>query len=73
MTRRNAFDRKNPPPMTDRTFIMILLVVLLLYGMLGSFDYEDDRAEDCAAQGLYYDPEIDQCYFNKDTHHAPTT
>ena len=39
----------------------ILLLLLLLYGIVGTMDYHDERMMECAQKNLDYDSDKDVC------------
>ena len=40
---------------------LILLGILLLYGIVGTMDYHDERMMECAQKNLNYDSDKDVC------------
>ena len=42
-------------------YVLLLLGILLLYGIVGTMDYHDERMMECAQKNLNYDSDKDVC------------
>ena len=46
-------------------FIFALLVILSMYGVVGTMDYHDERMMECAQKNLDYDSNKEVCHVRR--------